>query len=67
MVRKDAWDDFFFFFFFEFTKVGGWRYLEYLTLKGRLVFCWHYGGGLRGKGSGAGWGLLRGLGDYIEG
>ena len=43
------------------------RRIIYLTLKGRLVFCWHYGGGLRGKGSGAGWGLLRGLGDYIEG
>lgn len=54
-------------FFFFFAKVGGWRYLEYLTLKGRLVFCWHHGGGLRGKGSGVGWGLLRGLGDYIEG
>lgn len=54
-------------FFFFSAKVGGWRYLEYLTLKGRLVFCWHHGGGLRGKGSGVGWGLLRGLGDYIEG
>lgn len=28
------------------------------VLKGRLVFCWHHGGGLRGKGSGAGWELL---------
>lgn len=35
---------------FFLAKVAGWRYLEYLTLKGRLVFCWHHGGGPRGKG-----------------